>query len=213
MWKISLLLSTFALSGGVAAASFDCQKAKTELEHFLCDHTELSQLDSRLGEYYRKLTSTLSPAELKQLRATQTAWLDKRTMDCAATNATCLKELYQKRIVTLAFRASPEFKTSAAGKVAGNYSYGKNMELLVEALDANTIAVAMSGAGEGGRWTCDFSAEGELKNGSAKLHVLDDAVVSFRFEKNKVVVSESGGHSSYCGMGGELQGTYTRVSN
>lgn len=214
MWKISLLLGAFTLSGGVAAASFDCQKAKSGLEHLLCDNAELSQLDSQLGKHYQKLTSTLTPAEVKQLRATQSAWLDRRVMDCATTNVNCLKNLYQKRIETLAFRASPAFKTSVAGKVAGTYQRGKNMELTVEAVNTNIIAVSISGAEmTTGRWTCEFNAEGELNNGTAKLHVLDEELVSFRFEKNKVIVSEETGQSSSCGMGGTLRGTYSRATN
>jgi len=213
MWKISLLLGAFALSGNVAAASFDCQKAKSELEHVLCDNAELSLLDSRLGGTYNTLTKMLNSAEVKQLRAAQTAWLGTRITECTAKSVDCLKRLYQKRIDTLSFRALPEYKTSAAGKVAGTYKKGKNMDLSVEALSANSIAVAMLGAGEGGRWTCDFSAEGELKNGSAKLHVLDDEEVNFRFEKNQIIVSEETNHNSACGVGGTLKGIYTRVTN
>jgi uncharacterized protein len=212
MWKISLLLSAFALTGNVAAASFDCQKAKSELEHLLCNNAELSLLDSRLGETYKTLTKMLNPSEMKQLRATQTEWLERRVMDCAVSNVDCVKRLYQKRIDVLTFRASPEYKTSAAGKVAGAYEASKNMGLSVDALSPNTIKVSILGAGEAARWTCDFSAEGELKNGSAKLHDLDDAEVSFRFDKNKVVVSENTDQSVYCGAGGALQGTYTRVT-
>lgn len=218
MWKIGLLLNVLMLSGGVAAASFDCHKAKSELEHSLCDNAELSQLDSQLGKHYQKLTSTLTPAEVKELRATQLVWLDRRVMDCATTEVNCLKNLYQKRIETLTFRASPAFETSAAGKVAGIYQRGKNMELMVEAVNTNIIAVSISGAEMTmGRWLCGFNAEGELNNGSAKLHVLDiDDLVSFRFEKNKVIVSEKSEkteQSSFCGMGGTLRGTYTRATN
>ena len=210
MWKIGVLLGAFVLNTGVAAASFDCQKAKSELEHLLCDNAELSLLDSRLGESYKTLTKMLTPMEMKQLRTMQTDWLERRVMDCGVDEVNCLKRLYQKRIDLLTFRASPEFKTSAAGKVAGVYEKGKNMGLSVEALDPNMITVSIWGAEETGRWLCNFNAEGELKNGSAKLHDVDEAEVSFRFEKNKVVVSENGVQSFYCGAGGVLQGTYTR---
>lgn len=73
--------------------SFDCHKAGTASEHAICNSPELSRLDRKMVQLYRKKPKS------KYLKETQRAWL-KRRNKCAA-DVTCLTRAYQERITEL----------------------------------------------------------------------------------------------------------------
>lgn len=50
--KNILLASLLVASPAAFAASFDCQKASTEIEHKICDNERLSKLDEQLSSTY-----------------------------------------------------------------------------------------------------------------------------------------------------------------
>ncbi|ELJ4857118.1 hypothetical protein RTU34_004277, partial [Escherichia coli] len=50
--KNILLASLLVASPGAFAASFDCQKASTAIEHKICDNERLSKLDEQLSSAY-----------------------------------------------------------------------------------------------------------------------------------------------------------------
>lgn len=89
------------------AASFDCDKAKTRVEHIVCDHGRISALDTRLATRYRAALSALSPEGRKLLRAGQRRWLRYLNQACVEYNtstedyalpAQCVRELYRARL-------------------------------------------------------------------------------------------------------------------
>lgn len=192
------------------AASFDCDKAKTVLEHSICNHKPLNELDSEMGGLYRNLLKTLDKVDAELLKQSQRRWLETRTHLCNEKNLACLTELYQGRISNLEFRGSAKYASSAAGKVSGFYVEG-NMNVTVEALSENTVAVTIQGAEpDVGKWTCEFSETGTLTGNTVKLKSLDDAVVTVKFQKGIATVDEGDDSSLWCGSGGTLNGTYKR---
>src|SRR4051794_17667809 len=78
------------------AVSFDCNKAKTLVEHTICSDTELSTLDDQLAGRYSEAMRTTNDKET--LRADQKKWLRTRN-DCKDID--CLKEAYATRISDL----------------------------------------------------------------------------------------------------------------
>ncbi len=46
-----------ASGGGHGTASFDCRKARTRIEHAICDNAELSRLDGKMGRLNRQIKS------------------------------------------------------------------------------------------------------------------------------------------------------------
>lgn len=57
------------------AASFDCTKARSPLEHAICNHPNLSQADEALATAYETALGGLSPAAKAKLQASQKSWL------------------------------------------------------------------------------------------------------------------------------------------
>jgi uncharacterized protein len=85
------------------AASFDCSRAVTSIEHAICGRQDLNELDSRLGEVFRKALSL--QADHGPLLRDQRAWLSKRDKTCGSLGVgvqeRCLLKQFNGRIATL----------------------------------------------------------------------------------------------------------------
>jgi uncharacterized protein len=81
----ALAVLLLASSGGpTRAASFDCRRAKTDIEKEICGLPELSALDGRIAQLYGaalKVLKGANPGEIARLQKEQIAWLSTRN-DC-----------------------------------------------------------------------------------------------------------------------------------
>jgi uncharacterized protein YecT (DUF1311 family) len=108
--KKTLLLLTLTLTF-LFPASFDCNKAKTDVEKLICSNEELSKLDEELNEAYKKALSFI--IDKKEFNQEQLKWLKQRS-DCFAKCkdcmpiAECLSMKYQYRTAYLNFYARPD---------------------------------------------------------------------------------------------------------
>lgn len=88
-----LLLGWLVMLSPAQAASFDCAKASTKVEHLICSDVELSKLDDELDNAYRKsLQVTHHPSDLKQK---QRDWLAERN-GCADSD--CVESSYRSQL-------------------------------------------------------------------------------------------------------------------
>jgi uncharacterized protein len=75
------------------AASFDCRKPASPVEHLICENAELRQLDSQTeGAYQGALDRSNNSARVKE---TQKTWLQQRN---ACVDEKCLTAAYSKQI-------------------------------------------------------------------------------------------------------------------
>jgi uncharacterized protein YecT (DUF1311 family) len=88
--------------------SFDCARARTEMEHLICDTPTLRDLDGRLGEAYGGLRAFLSPSQFQQLKREEIAWIrarDRALQDRCKPRGTvdmpCVAGLWRERIAQL----------------------------------------------------------------------------------------------------------------
>lgn len=79
--------SLVALAAPCIAASFDCAKAHTVIEHAICASAKLSALDSGMASSYRRALRALSPEGARTLTASQRAWLDFVGRACTVHDA------------------------------------------------------------------------------------------------------------------------------
>lgn len=89
------LFGWLVMSLPAQAASFDCGKAVSKIEKFICGDDELSKLDETLSKTYRQALKR-SGDDKQQVIKEQRFWLKITHMSCK--DAACLKELYAKRI-------------------------------------------------------------------------------------------------------------------
>lgn len=87
---LNLLLIT---SFNSYSASFDCKKAKTNIENMICSSAEIGKLDLMLADEYRSAFSKDKSNKERQLN-----WLRERNK---CTNENCLKNLYKERVSEL----------------------------------------------------------------------------------------------------------------
>jgi uncharacterized protein len=111
--RVMRVAATIALSlamDSAIAASFDCSKAATPVEHAVCANARLSRLDEQLAQAYRK---AIAGAQADSIRHAQRDWM--RTRDACASDA-CLEQAYAQRLAAL--QASP---ATAMHDVGGTY--------------------------------------------------------------------------------------------
>lgn len=93
--KLALVAMGLAtLTTNVTAASFNCHKASTKIEHAICEDKWLSEKDGEMGRLYHK---AMRHANIKH---EQRDWVSHRNRNCG-TNTDCLYDVTEKRIAEL----------------------------------------------------------------------------------------------------------------
>lgn len=88
-----LTIAVILLSTNLYAASFDCAKPGTKVEHMICDDIELSRIDEQLAKSYKGLMQDITQTE--QIQQSQKLWMKERN---GCTDMVCVKDAYRKRI-------------------------------------------------------------------------------------------------------------------
>lgn len=95
--KLTVLISTLAISFTSHGASFDCTKASSEVEKIICQTPSLSTLDDTLAKAYSNARS--KSADIEKLKSEQINWI-KNTRQCK-NDIECITNSYKKRIAEL----------------------------------------------------------------------------------------------------------------
>jgi uncharacterized protein YecT (DUF1311 family) len=84
-------------------ASFDCGKAKTEVEIAICSSATVAPLDVHVDETYKRWLDKLNDADSDILTREQRDWLRKRNLICGSDGEAfdCLEILYRARLLEL----------------------------------------------------------------------------------------------------------------
>ena len=90
-------LMGFAWAPQILAASFDCAKAKTQIELAICANEALSDLDSRLMHAYQNALARSD--DQNAIKSDQRLWLKVVRNKCL--NSECLVNAYRTRIEEL----------------------------------------------------------------------------------------------------------------
>lgn len=124
------------------SASFDCAKAKSQIEKAICADSALGGLDEKLGKVYSSLRSNLTDVAKNKVRASQSSWLKSLPTSCSSEAKNkdtskfiaCLTNSYNSRISYLESFLKP---------IAGFYKYpalGEKSNITIELLDGNSPA-------------------------------------------------------------------------
>ena len=93
--KLMLLtIGSVTLVTNASAASFDCNKASTGIEHVICDDVYLNAEDREMGYAYKSASKHVN------LKHSQRDWIKHRNSNCG-TDADCLVEMTRDRIEEL----------------------------------------------------------------------------------------------------------------
>ena len=94
------------VSTSASAASFDCSKANTRVEHSICNDKTLNDADTLMGLAYRAVRAALDPAGAKALRSEQLQWVRERDATCDSSDISCLLSATERRTVQLVSKVS-----------------------------------------------------------------------------------------------------------
>jgi uncharacterized protein len=119
------------MMGAAQAASFDCAKAQSKVEHLICDNPEISKLDEEIGKAYPQALER--SADKPKATKEQRRWLKEVRNGCADVG--CLKAAYQARIEELTdtqehAEASSQLKLLKGKGVEVCEIYKKNLDAL-----------------------------------------------------------------------------------
>lgn len=89
---IAVLLWMGLVTPGLAA-SFDCAKANTKVEHIICDNPEISKLDEALAQSYKDVLQNASKANA--IKQAQKQWLKQRN---GCGDADCVRRAYEMQL-------------------------------------------------------------------------------------------------------------------
>lgn len=93
--KSLFILSMMACSTSYAA-SFDCNKATSDVEKMICSDHKLSRLDDYLSQNYKIAMGPDMPEGSKsKIRKSQIDWIDKRN---TCTDTKCIEKMYSKQM-------------------------------------------------------------------------------------------------------------------
>lgn len=122
---ILYLFCSLMMALPVQAASFDCTKAQSKVEHQICDNPEISKLDEKLSAAYK--ITLQDEKQTDTIKKAQKQWMKERNA-CSSTD--CLARTYQSRISELAVTPT-QTKTTPSGITHEEYALtmSKNDEM------------------------------------------------------------------------------------
>lgn len=100
--KKFIFIACFAVASPAWSTSFDCSKASTDIEKYICKDPELGQLDDIVAQNYKLLLGpefALSEADKKDVKDRQKFWLTEQRSACRTR--TCLLASYRDRIYSM----------------------------------------------------------------------------------------------------------------
>src|SRR5262249_24813870 len=92
-------------STGIPRPSFECADAVTTIERLICSDPELTQLDGRMGEAFKRRYASLPEDQRGAFLEDQRYWIALRNARCSRPGASaqpCILQLTQERVATLA---------------------------------------------------------------------------------------------------------------
>jgi len=207
---VTLFAATSKADDEPTGPSFDCAKAKSEMEHFLCDMPGLGWYDRQLAKAYKLVVGAVGADGAAELQKSQAEFLKARDA-CKTSDAYgCVVSRYMQRLEELA-------AASGADNFAAGSFEADNGTLAIVRYPDGLVAMTVSTVG-GGDHTCAFETDtaGEDAAGnyvySRSYDGWDETCHISVAPEGNVLTLTSEGCQYWCGMRATLDGTYSRVA-
>ena len=210
MKNIFILVSLFLAVNFAHSASFDCKKATTSHEKFICNSQELNEVDTQLGATYSSVLKSFKFPEL--IKEDQRSWLNEyrncgaltKCLNLAKSRTTELKK-YSKATVYTDYKEN-KFLASEGTIIIFDESGTINARFLGNwmsdmAMDPNKI----KGYPFDGKW-CDLDVE-LLKKENVFISKDSSEEISLSIDPSKIIMKGQLMCSPRTGFG---EGTYLK---
>jgi len=188
---LGILLLLFTVSA--YAASFDCSKAKTKNEQWICANETISKLDESMNVQYQKLLKLY--VQNRPIRQWQMEWLKSDELKCKDSD--CLEKAYKKRFSELksANNAEPNTKgyTGSYIRVINGKTDPNRAELLIIGLSGRRVFISGTSSWNNAH-TGEMAGYGILMGGSVAANTKELCGANFQLvdEPYLEVQNESG---------------------
>ena len=200
-----------------AQPSFDCAKAANIVEHALCAHADLADLDRKLADAIKAVSTVAAWTDWQ--RDEQNDW--RRQRDACGTGPAdelvrCLKTTYEVRLDEVEFMAEPDAVSTPAGRLAGIWVLAPGNENRLMALTIHPVGPGEFRLFAGGFMKdspihlCAFASDASVdQNGILNFDEQEaDDPVSGKTMPGRIDLN--GGTTTYCSWGAQFSGTYVR---
>jgi uncharacterized protein len=190
-----IIVSMLFLMTTAQAASFDCGKAKSEVEKIICSNSELSRLDESLNKAYLKALKQNGIKE--QTIKSQRQWLKNKRNVCQ--NAECLRKAYKTRIKQLGLptygvvTSRPQIQSTSSPRATVDLSKPQVIESPVEVIVTKTQQQHQSMTGAANNTTVSNKLESQAvaqrkprkkiaKGERDHISLVDDGKIAFELD-------------------------------
>ena len=95
IWKCAALFLCSAFNVATYAASFNCDKARTQTEHAICEYRVVNDADVKMATTYNIIKRLVPMGTRGMIQDEQVKWLQLR--DQCGDSSRCLSEVYKMR--------------------------------------------------------------------------------------------------------------------
>ncbi len=195
------ILSVSVTFGALQAASFNCKKAGTFIEHTICGDAKLSKLDEKLAKAYKKAKNNTDKDALKK---EQRQWIRTKRKSCK--DVACLRKVYTERVDEL----NAYGQSSGNATWAGNYSHNKSNATLDIYKNLTFRYSTVNARGN----MCDFEGKFVQKRDALVYKGRDEYMkcsMKVTSTNNQTIKVSGGCDYGSCGMGTDINnGTYKK---
>lgn len=171
--------------GSAAGASFDCSRARTQVEKMVCGDAALSRLDDQLAEAYAAVLQKSGGSG--RVKTEQRNWLKNGRDRCR--DAQCLKNAYASRLAHLAGAGEAEWETFRDTQLGIEFSYPGNRKVKIGCRGSKTCVALVGDPMPGSEYLIAF----EVFDGGLEQVAVEKAVFE-RSEKGWIARGRSGVH-------------------
>jgi uncharacterized protein len=183
--------------GTTDGASFDCSRARTQVEKMVCADAVLSGLDEQLAQAYAAVLRKGGSSD--RLKAEQRDWLKNKRDKCR--DAQCLKSAYESRLTQLAGGGEAEWKTFRDIPLGIEFSYPGNRNVKIGCRGSKNCVALVRDSMSGSEYLLAF----EVFDGGLEQVAVEKAVFD-KNEKGWIARGRSGVHPVEAMAGSGWQG-------
>jgi uncharacterized protein len=180
-----LLMASMLAPGAAVAASFDCSRARTQMEKMVCADAVLSRLDEQLAEAYAAVLQ--KSGDSGRVKVEQRDWLKNHRDRCR--DAQCLQSAYASRLAHLAGAGEAEWKTFRDTHLGIEFSYPGHRTVKIGCRESKTCVALVGDPMPGSEYLVAFEVfDGGLEQVAVQKAVFD------KNEKGWIARGRSGVH-------------------
>ncbi len=209
---IALLLASLTIATAQNRPSFDCAKAKEDIEKAICKSAILSKHDREIGAAYADARKRLNPAAQAALKEDQSLFLVGREIALVEQSGSLADFMKTRLDMLRALEAGPTGMGAAA--FIGEWKNENGSVLFAPAKDGKVSIKVSSAAMVTAKWVCEIDATALVQAG----------LIRFKEEKVRIDIARVGSalkisetspaddsQKPYCGHSGGIEGHYFKV--